>query len=167
MKAVPFQALAGTRVFRDLPSAVLERLAAASEQMSLAPDELLLSNGRDRDHDVYVVVDGRLSVFRETPGEVTLEVTLGEVGPGDLVGEFAAISGQAGSGNVKAAMPSVVVRVPREQFLALVREHPQVALRLLEHLIGLVRSLDERVIALKSLDHAVESALKRLFLATL
>jgi CRP/FNR family cyclic AMP-dependent transcriptional regulator len=163
VKPLPFHALAGARLFQGVPSATLERLAAASEQMSLSPNELLVCSGRNTDHDVYVVIDGRLSVFREMLGDVTL----GEVGPGGLVGEFAAISGRAGSANVKAAMPSVVVRVPREQFLAVVREHPQVALKLLEHLIELVRSLDERVAALKSFDRAVESALKRLFLSTL
>lgn len=63
-------------------------------------------------------------------------------------------------------MPSVV-GVPRERFRAVVEEHPQVALRLLEHLVGLIRSLDDQVAALKKLDLAVEATLQRLFLATL
>jgi CRP-like cAMP-binding protein len=141
-------------VLRDVPSATLERLAALSEPLSLRTDEPLPTSGGDEDHDVYLVANGRLLVFRAT--NPAGEVRLGEIGPGGLFGEFAAITGRAGSAVARAAVPSVIVRVPREGFLELIREHPQVALRLLDHLIGLVRALEERVAALKSLDRALE-----------
>jgi CRP-like cAMP-binding protein len=163
MTGATFDALARTKVFRDLAPGVLEGVAAASEPISLAAGELLLGAGQE--HDVYLVVEGGIRIFRAT--NPAGDVALGLVGPGGLVGEFAAVSGRAGSASARAAVPSVVVRVPRERFLAVVREQPQVALRLLEHMIGLVRALDERVAALKSLDHAVETALKGLLLTSL
>jgi CRP/FNR family cyclic AMP-dependent transcriptional regulator len=157
--------LARAQVFQDLPPGALADLVAASQPMPLAADQLLLGGNGALDHDVYIVVEGGICVFRET--NPTLDILLGEVGPGGLVGEFAAICGSTGSARAKATMPSVVVRVPRERFRAVVQEHPQVALRLLEHLVGLVRTLDDRVAALKKLDQAVDATLRRLFLATL
>jgi CRP/FNR family cyclic AMP-dependent transcriptional regulator len=157
--------LVRAQVFQDLPPGALADLAAASQPMPLAPDQLLLGGDGALDHDVYIVVEGGICVFRET--NPTPDITLGEVGPGGLVGEFAAICGSTGSARAKATMPSVFVRMPRARFRAVVEAHPQVALRLLEHLIELIRSLDDQVAALRKLDLAVDATPKRLFLATL
>lgn len=165
MKAPSFDAIAESRIFADLPSAILRRLAAASEQVSLSPGEALLGGFRAENHDVYIVIEGRIRIAMEN--KPAGDVTLGEVGPGGLVGEFAAISGRAGSAIAQACTPTALIRIPRQEFLAVVAQHPEVALSLLKHLIDLVRALDERVIALKVFDQAVNVTLDRLFLATL
>ena len=165
MNAPPLNGLGAARIFRDLAPAAMERLASVSEQLQLATSEPLLSGRPDQGHDVWIVVEGRIRVFREL--NPAGDVTLGEIGPGGLVGEFAAIHGVAGTAKAEAVGPSVVVRVPREAFLAVLEEHPRVTLRLCEHLITLVRALDQRLVALEGLDRAVDSTLKRLFLATL
>jgi len=81
--------LARAQVFQDLPPGALADLAAAWQLVPLAADQLLLGGDGALDHDVYIVVEGGICVFRET--NPTPDITLGEVGPGGLVGEFAAM----------------------------------------------------------------------------
>ena len=157
-------ALGATDLFAGLPTDVLEKLAAASACLSLAGNELLLNGDQGDSYDVYVVLEGRISIFQQ--GHSDGDTVLGEIGPQDLFGEFAAISGRPGWASAKAIAPSVVVKIPRADFLAILGEHPNVSLKLLQKLIGLIHDLDERIVAL-SADQASATKLRKLFLSTL
>lgn len=79
---------------------------------SFAPGDVLIRQG-DQDSDVYVVVSGRFSVTRLDADGLTELIR--EVGPGQVLGEAAALSGEARSATVVALERSVVKRVSQER----------------------------------------------------
>ena len=133
--------------------------------MSLAKDELLVGNEQTYGHDVFLVLEGRVTVFQH--GSSNADIFLGEIGPEGLVGEFAVISGRPGWASARTAVPSVLLKIPREAFLAILSEHPNVALKLLKNLVGLIHNLDARIVARSEVDQAVDATVRRLFLSTL
>ncbi len=90
----------------------------------------------------------------------------GEIRPGDLFGEFAAISGKPGWASAKTTEPSEALRMPRAAFLALLAELPALSLKLLQKLIELIHSLDKRIVTLSGDDRAANESLRWLFLST-
>ena len=158
-------ALRANTLFEALPFETIEHLAASSARLSLDEGEPLLGAEQIQNYDVYVLLEGRLSVSKI--GSPKTNTILGEIGPGGLFGEFAAISGRPGWASAKAAVPTIVIKIPRSEFLGLLRDYPEVTLRLLQNLIGLIHNLDDRIVALSAVDNAVEDTLKRLFLSTI
>ena len=71
--------------------------------------------GRTRRSSMYLLVRGRLRVWRDVadvPGEE--DVLLGEVTPGESVGEAGLLTGHPRSAGVRAIRDSLLVRVDRE-----------------------------------------------------
>jgi CRP/FNR family cyclic AMP-dependent transcriptional regulator len=102
--------------------------------------------------DVYFVISGALRVVSQS-GQGR-EVSFAELGPGAYFGELSALDGKERSASVIATEPSVVAALPRNEFLLLVRENPDMALRLLGRLAQVIRELDSQVLDLSSMSSA-------------
>lgn len=139
---VPTQALAAAMIFRDLDPKVLAPLEAAARIHSLAPGD----TAPDGAAAIHVVLAGRVGVFH--PDELFGRRRLAEIGPGDTIGEFAVISGFEGRSDWEAVAPTIVASIPGPVFLAFLRREPDVALRLLQKVVGLVRAMDAELAAL-------------------
>ena len=103
----------------------------------------------ERESDVFFLVSGRLRVTVYAANG--RQVIFRDSHEGDHFGDIAAIDGQPRSADVVALAPSVVARLDRVGFLALLREEPAVAERVMRSLAALVRQLSERVIDLSTL----------------
>ena len=64
--------------------------------------------------------------------------------------ELSAIDGEPRSATLNALKDSAVAVVPGEVFVVFLREHPDVACRLMVHLAGIIRSLNNRVVGLSA-----------------
>jgi NTE family protein len=73
---------------------------------------------------MYIVVSGRLVVLREDGS--TGHRVVGEVWPGESVGEMGLLARQPRSATVEALRDSVVIRLSEEAYRQIVAEHPQV-----------------------------------------
>lgn len=105
-----------------LGEAVFDGLDAAPP-VFLAAGEVLVSEG-DEPGDAYYVRAGRLeAVTRARSGDVVLA----QLGPGELTGELAVVTGRRRTATLRAAEPSVVVPIPRTAFLARMRARPDIA----------------------------------------
>ncbi len=158
-------ALKTNALFQDLSDEGFLHLTSSSVRRSLSADELLLGPDQVDDHDVYVVLKGCISVFKTGSAKAT--VVLGDIGPGGLFGEFAAISGRPGWASAKAVTATEVLKIGRDDFLTLLNQHPKVALRLLQNLIDLIHRLDDRIVGLSEVDKALDDTVRRLFLSTI
>jgi NTE family protein len=87
---------------------------------------------------LYLLARGRLQAWREN-GEGETPRLLGEIVPGDSVGEMGLLSGQARSAGVKAVRDSLLVHIGREQFNALARKHPALVTRLAINVVGMTQ----------------------------
>src|SRR5262245_46137888 len=84
------QSLRGLALFHDLDDGALEVLTDAAEWLHIEAQQVLFEAGDTAD-SMYVVVAGRLDVFRR--GEGGSAVVVARIPPGEPVGELGLLSG--------------------------------------------------------------------------
>ena len=99
--------------------------------------------------DVFLLVSGRVRVT--TYSANGRQVTFRDSQAGEHFGDIAAIDGGPRSADVVTLEPCVVASLDRAAFMALLRDEPRVAERVMQRLTSLVRQLSERVIDLSTL----------------
>ena len=96
----------------------------------------------------FIPIDASIDLPKETP--------LADLGPGELFGEMTCRTFQPRSATVRAIRDSELVRVPKEEFLRLLDEHPRAAIELSR---TLVRRLRQTTAAPRLLRHTRTLAL--------
>ena len=122
--------LAGIPLFSGFSKRQLRRLAGDTDELMFEPREAVVREG-DLGETLFVVLEGEGKVVRGGR-------KVGTMLPGDFFGELAAIDAQPRSATVVAVTPLRVLRLFRRHLMALVKDEPQVTLKLLD---GIVRRL--------------------------
>src|SRR5918997_2623715 len=138
----PDGGLARLAFLRDAEPAALAATAPLARWLAVGPGELVLDFG-DATDDVFFVAEGAVRVVVRTP--LGQEVILGDLGPGDVFGEMAAIDGAPRSANVTALHPSRLCRLPAAAFLEMALRSPAVGLRVMRLLTTRLRLQDARL----------------------
>ncbi len=86
----------------------------------------------------YVIVDGNARVVK---GKIVTARREADLGPGDFFGELALLDGERRTATVVAATPLTTVRIERAAFRRLLREEPELALKLLEGMARRTRKI--------------------------
>lgn len=134
--------LAGLPLFAGLSDRELDEIARAARTRLLAAREELFHKG-DAGGDLCVIVRGRLKAFATGPdGD---DIVFSYQDAGEVVGELAAFVQQERSASVEAVESSELLVLPRRDFLAVLKRHPEIAIRLLEVLARRVVRLSEFV----------------------
>ncbi|MDP9223261.1 MAG: Crp/Fnr family transcriptional regulator [Actinomycetota bacterium] len=109
-----------------------------------------LINAGTVSNSVAVIMEGRvkLSYFTEDGSEVVLAIR----GPGELVGELAALDGRPHSATATALEPVDAIIIGSTQFDAFLLEHPRATLLLLRTLSSRLRDADEKRIDFAAYD---------------
>lgn len=84
--------------------------------------EKLVAEGRET-AGLHLVASGEVAVIGHEGGESFVISTLGV---GDVVGEVALVLRRKANADVVAVHPTVTLFLPREEFVALIREHPAI-----------------------------------------
>jgi CRP-like cAMP-binding protein len=121
-------------------------IAGRCRWLEVAEGELLFDLDTDT-LDVYFVLDGALRILTGKPGR---EVALADVLAGNYFGELAAIDGRKRSARVVATAPSRLASLDGDAFRGMLLDFPLVAVRVLERLARIIRSLDQRVTELST-----------------
>lgn len=111
----------------EIDTAALHSLQSQLEWIQLSKEEVLFEAGQPAD-GFYFLLSGRLGVTSSTGS--TGERVVSEIYPGELIGEFAMLNGDARPARVSAVRESEVVKFPQPVFERLVREHPLVMVKL-------------------------------------
>lgn len=123
--------LASTDLLRDLDEGTFASLEAELEWVSLDAGEVLMREG-EVGNCLFVLLSGRLRVFiQRDNGD---ESAVGEISPGEAVGEMAIIADERRSATVRAVRPSTLVRLTRTGFERLEKRHPD----LMKHMARLL-----------------------------
>lgn len=136
------EALSQAPLFAGL---VADELSALTRQASLRTyrkDTLLIEKG-DEASTLYVILSGSVKVF--SADENGKEITLNELGPGDLVGELALIEDSTRTASVITAEACRCVVLRKVSFIEFLHARPEGALRLLSTLAERVRRLTQEV----------------------
>jgi CRP-like cAMP-binding protein len=125
-------------IFKELPQAGLEAIAAIGEPVTLAAGDLVIVEGGPADA-LYVIRSGSCRVYKERGGDATEVVVLGA---GSQFGASALLDRTARSATVVAAEPTELVAFRAERLAAVLDRDPATAAPLYRALaISLFRRL--------------------------
>ncbi len=119
--------------FGRLDPAALEGIVRVCEWRELEGGEVLFEQG-DPGDAAYFLIAGRLRAQRHAADGVTRP--LGDIRPGETVGEVAVLSDDVRGATVLAARDSVVVRLPTEHLRAWFLQYPQLLLKTAQLIIA-------------------------------
>ena len=130
-------------LLEGLPASALREIEPKCRWLAFGAHETVF------DQEVYFIVRGTVRVMNYLGDD--REVTLADLQEGDHFGELSAIDSQERSARVVGSDNCVIAALPREHFLAMLLEHPRVALRLLDHFANIIRNMNKRVSSLSSM----------------
>jgi predicted acylesterase/phospholipase RssA/CRP-like cAMP-binding protein len=111
----------------EIDTAALYELQTQLEWQQLSHREVLFRQG-DRSDAMYFVVNGRLRAVAACPDGT--ERVLGEVSPGEVVGEFSFLAGDRHSATVHAVRETDVFKLTKPVFNNLLERYPQAIMQL-------------------------------------
>ena len=134
--------LARVPIFSTLELGDLQRIAQLAVPRSFETGEVVFREG-DASDTCYVVHTGHTRAVHQHGDGRTL--TLATFGPGDIFGELALFEDELRSATIEALEPTSVVAVLGPDMRRLMREHPEIALRLVIALGRRLRETNERL----------------------
>jgi len=120
--------LSGTPLFRELPSADLDRVLKEASLFRIEPGGRAFHQG-DPARTFQVLLKGRLKLSQVTADGQ--QVTLRYITPGEMFGGIAALNDQPFPASAEAIAPSLAVRWDRDVFQAQMQALPGLAFSLL------------------------------------
>jgi CRP/FNR family transcriptional regulator, cyclic AMP receptor protein len=143
---------------RQLTQEDADALVSSSRQRSLRKNEVILRAGAAGD-DVVLVLSGRVRLVAY--GADQREVMLAIRGPGELIGEMAALGGQRRTASATALDDVEAGFMHAEEFNQFLRDHPDTAMVLMRMLVRRLTEADRDRVALATQD-SVGRVAKRL-----
>ena len=134
--------LARVPAFEELGPQDLEAVAAVAMPRSYAAGEAVFREG-DSSDTCYVVREGRARAISEHPDG--RQITLATFGPGDIFGELAMFDDERRSATVEAIEDLDVLAILGSEMRRLMREHPDIAVKLAVALVRRLRAANERL----------------------
>ena len=128
-------------IFSELSRRDLGRLAKLMVSRAIKAGEVIIKEG-DQAAGFFVVSAGKLEAVR---GEGSGEQHLATYGTGDFFGEMALFEGFPRSATVRAIDDSECLAMTRWDFMAEMRNHPEIAVGMLPVLVRRLRDSDSRV----------------------
>jgi len=133
-------------------------------RMIYRPNEIIFSEGQ-QGKEMYVVESGRVKIFLTTQ---TCELTLSIMKKGDFFGEMALLEDLPRSASAAAVENSHLIAIGKTDFKYLIKEHPEIAMKVLGRFCGRLRDADNLINLLLLgdvtgyiINHLVELALKQ------
>ena len=129
-------------VFSELGDDELARVGEVAVPRTLEAGEVVFREGDDSD-TCYIVRAGHARAVREHPDGRSL--TLANFGPGDIFGELAMFGNERRSATVEALDHLELLAILGSDMRRLLRDHPEIAVKLLTSLAGRLRDTNERL----------------------
>lgn len=114
----------------------LQQIAGATTPLTLPAGKVLVREG-EPGHDCFVIIEGTATVERGGQQIATL-------GPSDVVGELAPLTGGPRTATVTAQTELQVLVMDQREFAGLLDQIPGFANRILHNLAHRMRELDEK-----------------------
>ena len=141
----------------SLPAALLDALARLGHTRIHAKGTIVVTEGEPA-LSMYLIHEGQLRVY--VSDEDGHEVELNVMGPGEYFGELM-LGSQVRSASVQTLGRVKLTMITRAEFEAVLRDKPELAFHVIQHLIERVRALSRNVQGLVSMD--VYGRVSRLF----
>jgi CRP/FNR family cyclic AMP-dependent transcriptional regulator len=126
------EALARVPLFSGLSSRHLKRLADSMQEVRYMEGASVVKEGQEGD-SFYVILQGEAKVVGRGGTAVN------RLQPGDFFGEISLLDGGARTATVTTETPVTMLELKRTEFLRMVEDEPDVAVKLLSHTASLLR----------------------------
>jgi CRP/FNR family cyclic AMP-dependent transcriptional regulator len=140
--------LNGNKMLAPLYRTAIARIETHCTWKVAHANEPILSRDSDS-RDVFFVVKGRCRIVNFSPSG--REVAYAVAGPGDFFGEMAAIDGLPRSATVVALEDCILGSITINAFRDVVEQYPKVGFVIMEKLVRIVRTSDDRIMDLATL----------------
>ncbi len=153
--------LAAHPFFSSFNRAIIDRLVSHAVTRRVKKGTVLFRKG-DPGSSLYAVCVGLVRI--SVPSEQGQDAIFNLVPPGDLFGEIALLDGGARTADAVVIENSELMVIERRDFIPLVREYPDVAMKLIEMVCSRLRRTSEQVedIVFLGLPERLAKALLRL-----
>ena len=129
-------------IFSRLGDDELAELANLAIERSFATDEFIFWE-EDAPNWFYIVAEGQVKALKHSSSGK--EFIIAFFGPGEIFGEVAVFENKPYPASAQAVAETRVLGIKREDFLAFLASHPQVALRIISILGGRLREAQSRL----------------------
>ena len=133
--------LSAVRLFEGFTQEQLRLLAFGAETTLLLADHKLYRED-DAADSAYIVVSGRIVLYREHNGD---RIPIGTAGPGTMLSELALIADTNRLTSASAAIDSEVLRLSRKMFHRILEEYPEIAVKLHERILEEFQQMIRRI----------------------
>ena len=134
------ETLAHVELFAGLEKKDLQQLAGACRERVYSAESILIKQG-DTGVGLYIITDGTVRITKET-GPDKPELDLGTAGKGNVLGEMSLLDDLPRSANVIAVSDVTALLLPVWEFRTTLRNHPDIALKLLSTLSRRLRKAE-------------------------
>jgi CRP/FNR family cyclic AMP-dependent transcriptional regulator len=134
--------LARVELLSGLDKKELQVLSKSCQERKYSAGSTLIKQG-DTGVGLYVIISGHVkTTLAKNPDRA--EVDLGTYGPGNVLGEMALLDDLPRSATVTAVDDVTALLLPVWEFRATVRDHPEIALKLLAVLSKRLRKIESK-----------------------
>jgi len=120
--------LSNTFLFNSFAEKELNLLESSTSLKRVQKGEQIFSEGLDASA-FFIIISGKIKIYKLSPDGK--EHTLHIHGPGDLVAEAAIFDSMVYPASCIALENSTLVRISREEFLNLIKKHPELSLKMM------------------------------------
>jgi CRP-like cAMP-binding protein len=120
--------LSNTFLFASFTEKEIDLLLASTSLKKVGRGEQIFSEGIDATA-FFIVVSGKIKIYKLSPDGK--EYTLHIHGPGDLIAEAAIFDSMVYPASCMALEDTTLVRMSRKEFLNLIKEHPELSLKMM------------------------------------
>jgi CRP/FNR family transcriptional regulator len=147
--------------FETLENGDLEQVAAVAVPRSFDTGQVIFREG-DESRACYIVRNGHARAVREH--QDGRAITLAQFGPGDIFGELAMFDDETRSATVEAVDGLDAVAILGDDMRRLLRDHPDIAVKLMRSLGRRLREANERLASqsFQTVQSRVAAVLQRL-----
>lgn len=137
------EALGRVELFSSLDKKELQALAKACQERTYKAGTTIIKQG-DTGVGLYIITAGHVRILQaHSPDRA--EEDLGTYGPGSVLGEMALLDDLPRSASAAAIEDVTALLLPVWEFRTVVRNHPEIALKLLSVLTRRLRKIESRV----------------------
>jgi CRP-like cAMP-binding protein len=142
------QRLTGIALFRNLDGKEIRELAAVAASHEYEPGEIVLEQGKSS-QNLWLVLDGKCEVIRDSERPGKKPVALAEIGPGHHFGEMSFFHAAPHSASVRTKTAAHLLRISRADYDRLIGANCSAAYKLAYNTIGSLaerlRNADDRI----------------------
>jgi CRP/FNR family cyclic AMP-dependent transcriptional regulator len=129
-------------LFANLPTAVTDQLASYAITQNVKRGATIFRKG-DPGISLYAVCAGTVKI--SVPSADGKDAVFNLIGAGSVFGEIALLDGGQRTADAVAAVNCELMKIERRNFMPLLREHPDVATKIIEVLCARLRNSSEQI----------------------